>query len=239
MIHAPFTVRPRVLGLLSAAFLFVPGTLLAQNQSAEPPAKLQGVVVLESTFEPIQDAVVTIMGTDIETRTGVWGDFAIPEAPEGTLWVRVTAPGLPSVREQVEITEEGLIFLQFRMPEDVTAILDEVFVDVWTPDQQATEAQTALELVAAKVPSINLYNSGDVGDHDIAVRLRGVSSFTQDMNPLLVIDGVVARGGSPLEILSRIPAADVGSIEVLRGPVAAFRYPFASNGVIHVRTNRR
>lgn len=239
MMHASFVTRPGILSLVSAAVLMAPGTLLAQDQGAEPPAKLQGVVVLESTFEPIPDAVVTIMGTDIETRTGQWGDFAIPGAPEGTMWVRVAAPGLPSVREQVEIVEGGVVFLQFRMPEDVTAILDEMLVDVWTPDEPTAEAASALDLVAAKVPSITMRIPGDVGDNDQGVSLRGVSTFSQNVNPLIVIDDVVARGGPPLELLSRIPAGDVASIEVLRGPIAAFRYPFASNGVIHVRTKRR
>ena len=40
------------------------------------------------------------------------------------------------------------------------------------------------------------------------------------------------------DVLSQIPASDVEDIEVLRGPTAAFLYPFAANGVVEVRTKR-
>lgn len=240
MSHPPAPTPTRSLAFLLAAALAVPTAALAQDRVADQDlARLQGVVVLESTYEPIEDASVAVMGTDIETRTGSLGQFAIRDVSEGTIWVRVTVPGLPSVREQVELGPEGIVFLQFRMPENVSAVLDEVLIDVWNPDVATSEARSALDLVAAKVPSIGMRISGDVGDNDAAVRLRGFSSLTQNGDPLIVIDDVVARGAPPLEILSHIPAADVEGIEILRGPIAAFRYPFAANGVIHVRTKKR
>jgi outer membrane receptor protein involved in Fe transport len=207
-------------------------------QAQEQPARLQGVVVLESTFEPIHEAVVTLIGTDIETRTGIMGDFAIHDPPLGMAWVRVAVPGLPAVREQVQISETGVIFLQFRMPEDVTALLDDVLVDVAARGTDYADVETALDMVAARVPSINMRTSGDVGNNDAAVRLRGFTSLTQNGDPLIVIDDVVARGAPPLQILSEIPASDVDSIQILKGPAAAFRYPWAANGVIRVTTRK-
>jgi iron complex outermembrane receptor protein len=228
------------LGALLAAMFVIPTALLAQAPIAlESDARLQGVVVLESTFEPIVDAIVSLVGTDIETRTGPLGQFAIADAPLGTNWIRITAPGLPSVREQIEVTEDGIVFLQFRMPTDVFAYLDDVLVEAWRPGEVATsEAQTALDLLQRKVPGISRNSSGDVGNHDQALRLRGFSSLTADGEPLVVLDDVVLRGAPALELLSQIPAGDVESIEILSGPTAAFRYPFASNGVIRVRTRK-
>jgi outer membrane cobalamin receptor len=179
-----------------------------------------------------------VVGTDIEVRTGPLGQFAIADVPEGTAWVRVTAEGLPSVREQVDISGDGVVFLQFRMPEDVFAVLDDVNVDVWGAQGPSSEAASALELVAAKVPSISSITSADIGDRGQAIRLRGVSSLTQSGDPLIVVDDIVLRGAPPLELLSQIPAVDVESIEILRGPAAAFRYPFAANGVIAIKTKK-
>lgn len=240
MAHSPAPMPVRHLALLLATAVVAPSPTHAQDRAADVDhARLQGVVVLESTFEPIEHASVVVMGTDIETRTGPLGGFAISDVPDGTIWVRVTVPGLPSVRERVDLGGEGIVFLQFRMPENVHAVLDEVLIDVRSPERATGEAESALDLVAAKVPSIGMRISGDVGDNDSAVRLRGFSSLTQNGDPLIIIDDVVARGAPPLEILSHIPAADVETIEVLRGPIAAFRYPFAANGVIHVRTRKR
>jgi len=218
-----------------------PALLEAQEPtSVGASARLQGVVVLESTYEAIIGATVSVVGTDIEAQTGTLGDFAIAGAPLGTQWVRVAAPGFPAVREMVEITEDGIVFMQFRMPEDVGAVLDEVVVHVIDPDAMSAEAQTALDLLATKIPSLIRGTSGFVGSNQGSVRLRGWSSVTQDGAPLIVIDDIALTSDRPpLEILAEIPATDVESIEVLRGPTAAFRYPFASNGVIRIKTRRR
>jgi hypothetical protein len=227
--------------LLLIAVPGAPALLEAQEPSSvEASARLQGVVVLESTYEAIIGATVSVVGTDLETQTGSLGDFAISGAPLGTQWVRVASPGFPAVREMVEITEGGIVFMQFRMPEDVSALLDEVVVQVIDADARSAEAVTALDLVVLKVPSLLRGQSGAVGSNSGRVRLRGFSSFTEDGAPLIVIDDVVATSARPpLEILAEIPANDVESIEILRGATASFRYPFASNGVIRIKTRRR
>ena len=232
---------PSVTGLLGfglgLAMLLTPD-LAAAQQAAAPPAKLQGVVVRESTFEAIEGALVEVVGTDFKTRTGALGHFAIPDAPAGIAWVRVTVEGLPAYREQVDIKDEGVVFLQFRMPEDVFALLDELKVDIRAPSEETGHATNALQLLAQKVPSVASHASGDLGDYDVAIRLRGFNSFLANGDPLIVIDGAAVQGPTAFETLSHIPANDVESIEVLRGPAAAFRYPFAANGVIQVRTRK-
>jgi len=230
---------PSVTGLLGLglALFLAPGLVAAQQPATEPPAKLQGVVVRESTFEAIEGALVEVVGTDFKTHTGPMGQFALPDAPLGMSWVRVTVEGLPSVREQVEIKEEGIVFLQFRMPEDVFALLDEIRIDVRNPTQTGN-ATNALQMLAQKVPSVASHASGDLGDYDVAIRLRGFNSFINGNDPLIVIDGAIVQAQTAFETLSRIPATDVAGIEVLRGPAAAFRYPFAADGVIIVRTRK-
>jgi hypothetical protein len=244
MSHAPSAIadhRSVLAAVLLIALLVSPGPLRAQEPApSERSARLQGVVVLETTYEAIIGATVSVVGTDIQTQTGPLGDFALVGAPTGTQWVRVSAPGLPSVREMVEVTEDGIVFMQFHMPKDVRAVLDEVVVNVIDPHVASAEARTALDLLAIEVPGIVAGTSGFVGSNRAFVRLRGVSSITQDGDPLIVVDDVALTGDRPpLEILSEIPAADVEKIEVLRGPTAAFRYPFASNGVIRIKTRRR
>jgi outer membrane receptor protein involved in Fe transport len=80
--------------------------------------------------------------------------------------------------------------------------------------------------------------TGNVGRGGGSAQLRGLSSLTQSGDPLVVIDGVVARGAG-LDLLRMIPATDVDEISVLRGPAAAFLYPYAANGVISVTTKKR
>ena len=97
--------------------------------------------------------------------------------------------------------------------------------------------RTATDLLTLQVPHARPTRSADGATHQ-TIRLRGVSSFTQSVEPLILIDGVVvSHMQRALEILERIAASDVREIEVLWGPAAASRYPWAASGVVHVRTN--
>jgi len=240
MSHAPPAISLRRSALAALLITALPGGSRAQEPAPDKTASLQGVVVLESTYEAIIGATVSVVGTDLETVTGPLGNFAISGAPLGSVWVRVAAPGLPAVREQVDITADGIVFMQFRMPTDVSAVLDEVVVRVSDPDVASGEARNALDLLAIRIPGLVAKLPGYVGDRQGTIQLRGYNSLTQSGDPLVVIDDVVSTGERPaLEILAEIPASDVESIEVLRGTIAAFRYPYATNGVIVVRTKRR
>lgn len=239
MSYAPSTSSLRSLGILVLSLQLSVGSAQAQDRRSEEQPRIQGVVVMGSTFEPVRDAVVTVIGTDLETRTGRMGEFMLAGAPDGMHWVRVAVDGFPSVREQIELGGEGVVFLQFQMPTDVTALLAEMQVDVASRASDIGSGATALDLLTAKIPGLKLRNVGMLGDNNGQVRLRGFSSLTQDANPIIVIDEVVIRADQPLDVLSRIPATDVDSIQVLRGPAAAFRYPWAADGVIRVTTNKR
>ena len=205
---------------------------------AETQPKLQGVVVHESTGQPIESATVSLVGTDIETQTGRYGGFAFPDVQVGMMSVRVTAPGHPSVTQEVTVTGDGIVFLQFRLP-SVSAVLDELLVGVRRPRSIIAEAETAADLLVNKVPRFRFTNNGIVGKNDAVLNLRGARSFGAGMQPFVFIDGVmISKGETALEALSQIPASQVLDIQVLRGPVAAFLYPLAANGVVLVKTKR-
>lgn len=207
------------------------------SQAAQP--RLQGVVAVEETLQPVPGAIVEIMDQEISTETSRWGDFALADAPVGTVWVRVSAPGHPSVREEIEITEDGVVFVQFLLPQ-VNAVLSELLVSAQAPMGEAarSQARSAFDLLAIQVPSVSGWTSGNVGETDFGVRLRGYNSLLGNTQPLVVIDGVATTSTQVHEILAHISADEVETIEVLRGPSAAFLYPESANGVIHVRTKR-
>jgi TonB-dependent SusC/RagA subfamily outer membrane receptor len=68
----------------------------------------------------------------------------------------------------------------------------------------------------------------------MSVQIRGVTSLSGESSPLFLLDGV------PVEIdaLAFYPAADVESIEILKGGQAAIYGSRASGGVIAVYTRR-
>jgi outer membrane receptor protein involved in Fe transport len=126
-----------------------------------------------------------------------------------------------------------------RIPLPTFAVtLSELLVEASGNTDRAAVARTAAELVAQELPRAGV-NSGQVGQSDFDLNLRLATSFAGPQAPTVVVDGVVlSRGPAAFEVLDRIPAYDVADVEVLRGPAAAFLYPFAANGVILVTTRR-
>jgi hypothetical protein len=200
-------------------------------------APLQGVVVDEATYQPVDSATVTVVGTDLVVTTTRWGSFAFPDVPLGYVDLHVSAPGHPSVVQHVEVRAGRVVFMQVVLP-SVAAVLAELFVP-GAPRARASEvARTAADLLALEVPRARI-SSGVVGDSDYQLRLRPASTFQGNGAPLILIDGVVmSTDDRAYDALERIPASDVAEIEILKGPVAAFLYPFAANGVVNVKTKR-
>ena len=111
--------------------------------------------------------------------------------------VRVTAPGHPSVVQEVDVRSDRIVFLQVIVP-SFAAVLSELLVSVPGNESVArlvTEAAqlTAADLLAIKVPSTR-GTTGNIGKNDKEIRLRGYGSFTQDLQPLVIIDGVRVSG---------------------------------------------
>ncbi len=239
------SIRPWAGALAALVVLLVTQQALplaAAQQKPLPGAEtqpiLQGIVVYESTGQPIESATVSLVGTDIEMQTGRYGSFAFPEVQFGRMSVRVTAPGHPSVTQEVDITGDRVVFLQFRLP-SLSAVLSELLVRVRhdRANISVSDPRTAEDLLAREVLGVVGRGSANVGKNDYGIILRGTGSLTQSLMPSIFIDGVVVSSPEEgLDVLSRIPASDVLDIEVLRGPAAAFLYPFAANGVVLVTT---
>ena len=236
-------IRPWAGTLAALGLLLASQHALALTAAAQQPlpgtqretAPLQGIVVHESTGQPFESATVSVLGTDIKTQTGRYGDFAFPDVHFGLMSVRVTARGHPSLVQEVDVTADGIVFLQFLLP-SISAVLSELLVGV-SRDEPMASPLTAADLLSIKVPSARV-RSGNVGKTDYAIRLReSGTSFTQSVEPLVFVDGVMISGlGGAFEALSQISASDVEDIKVLRGPTAAFLYPMAANGVVLVKT---
>jgi TonB-dependent starch-binding outer membrane protein SusC len=228
--------RPALLaiGLLIAAF---PGRSLAAQVPTQSAARLQGVVVDQSTYQPVDSATVSLVGTEIIATTGRWGSFAFPDAPLGNVSLRVSAPGHPGVVQTVEVRNGGVVFVQIVLP-SVAATLAELLVATGPARKQRDDAgRTAADLLADAVPRMRV-NPGIIGKTDYSVTLRSVATITGNSSPLILIDGVlVSASEDAYEALERIPASDVRDIQVLKGN-DAFKYPFSANGVINVRTKR-
>lgn len=219
-----------IMRLVGFIVLFLSFQVPAHGQQE---ARLQGIVVDEATRQPVGSATVTLVGQDLAVEVGWRGTFDFPDAPMGLVLVRVDAPGRPSLTQEVEVSLETIVFLEFLVPE-ISAFLSEFLVQ-GSPDKFEGTIENAADLVVRKVPGAGSIDA-ELG-YDAPLKLRGSSTLSSAGEPLIFLDGIRLEGmGRALETLSQIPASDVTDVRVLRGPAAAFLYPLASNGVILVET---
>ena len=204
-LHRIFLPALVIVGL----FLAAPARGAAQVPPPTPSAvPLLGVVVDES-FRPVDSATVTLLGTDTEVTTGRLGIFAFPNVPPGSVVIRVSAPGHPSVVQEVEVTVDRVAFFQIELL-SVAAVLSELGVTS-APSVRASDVySTAADLLALLVPRAHV--SGGLIGTDSRISLRSGTTVHGNTQPLVVIDGVVMTGGNAFEALEQIPAEDVRDI---------------------------
>jgi outer membrane receptor protein involved in Fe transport len=227
------SVVPTVVGLSMLG-----AVLSAAPVAAQQEAPLQGFVVDELTGEVISSARVSILGTEMETRTGGNGTFAFADPPLGPVSVRVQAEGYPAVVDEVQVEPDGIVFMHVVLPQ-VQIVLGELLI-VGEPtarrERRSEVATTAADLLAQQVPGA-FRAQGVLGNNDARIVLRGVSSISLSSDPAVYLDGVRISGGlsEALDALSRIPAEHVRRVRVLRGPSSAW-VQGSANGAVLIET---
>jgi iron complex outermembrane receptor protein len=90
-----------------------------------------------------------------------------------------------------------------------------------------------IQLIQGKVPGLSITKPGGDPNADFNIRLRGLSTFGANTEPLIIIDGV--QGAS----LKSVDPADIASMDVLRDASAAAIYGTrAASGVIIITTKK-
>ena len=224
-------------------------TLLALIITGVLPAMAQGVditgVVLDAqTEDPLIGATVKVKDSMAGDATNLDGEFSLKNIKKDATLV-VSYIGYKSQ----EVKLKGHTVFEIRLSED-TAVLDEVVVvgygtmdkkevtstvaHIGSEDFLASSSLDPTMMIQGKVPGVSITNTG-VGDpnNQASIQIRGVSSRSAGLGPLIVIDGV--PGGN----LTNLNPNDIASFDILKdGAAAAIYGTRGSNGVIVVTTKK-
>lgn len=89
------------------------------------------------------------------------------------------------------------------------------------------------EAMQGQVPGVQIVSNSGAPGEGASVRVRGISTFGEGVNPLYVVDGV------PIEDPESINPADIQSIEILKDAASAAIYGSRSaNGVVLITTKK-
>ncbi len=230
--------------LLAAALLGVASGGLAAQQTQ---GDLVGVVVEDAHMTALPGVRVTILDKNRSAVTDDDGSFTFEGLTSGTVSVQIEKPGFVKMVEDIQVDPGELTLVRFEVPA-LTAILDELTVaarrraavtnlaeSVVDGDDDQTHAQTAVDLLASRIPGVLVTRGDNTMGHSLTVLIRGVSSVSLSNAPAVYVDGTRMEF---LDQLLDIPASDVARIRVLRGASSESRYPDSANGVIIIETRR-
>lgn len=246
-----------VLVALFVAGVLVPGTF-AQT------GRIEGTVTEAETgtaLPGINVVIPSLSAQGVGAATTSDGTFALESVPAGTYTVVARSVGYRSSQTEVTVEAEETVEVNFTLrPSNIE--LDEVVVSVDAGDTRRRAVGTDIsqvdseqledavatdfsELLTGRAENVNIQGtSGNVGGGS-RIRIRGITSLTQDNNPLLIIDGVRANNSSNVGInrgqtfsrFNDLDPSNIESIQVVKGPSATALYGSeAAPGVIIVET---
>src|SRR5690606_19166932 len=193
---------------------------------------------------PLPGASVVVKGTTNGTQTDFDGNFQLSNVPDDATLVF----SYVSFKTQ-EVSVNGQTTFNIIMEAD-TQSLEEVVVvgygtqkkkeitsaisSVKAEDFNQGGASSPMDLIQGKVAGLNITKTqGNNPNSDSSIQLRGVSSLSGDIAPLIVIDGIP---GGDLDLLQQ---DDIASIDVLKDGSAAAIYGTRGNaGVILITTKK-
>ena len=228
--------------LLTKRLAFILFTMLMSLNVLAQDIKVQGIVK-DETGEAVIGASVMQKGTTNGAVTDIDGNFSLTVPSKATLVVSYI--GFTTQ----EIAVGGRTQLEITLKEDDQTLNEVVVVGYGTMDKK--ELTSAIShvgekdfltvssldpsmMIQGKVAGVSITNTG-AGDpnNQASIQIRGVSSRSAGLGPLIVIDGV--PGGN----LTNINPNDIASFDVLKdGAASAIYGTRGSNGVIVVTTKK-
>jgi iron complex outermembrane receptor protein len=236
------------IGVLLAALWALP--LRAQ----EPAGTIQGTIT-DSASQPVQGVTVTVGSRSAVSRPD--GRYTLGNVPAGSGTVEARLIGYAQGSQPYTLGAGQTVDVDIVMTPQALKLAE--IVAVGYGEQTAgniTGAVTSVsaeefnkgrivnptELIAAKVPGVQVVNSNEPGG-GIALRIRGTTSVNASSEPLYVVDGMPLGSGAGTGVnagrdaLNFLNPDDIENITVLRDASAASIYGSnAANGVVLITT---
>jgi TonB-dependent starch-binding outer membrane protein SusC len=203
---------------------------------------ITGRVTASDDGSPIPGVNILEKGTSNGTATDANGNYSI-QVSDGAMLV-FTFVGYAT--REVQVGSQTTVNLA--MESDVTALSEVVVTGYGTQEKkEITSSVVSLDekafnrgnindptqLLQGKVPGLSIYNRGGNPNSGATIRLRGISTVGANIQPLIVIDGVIGAS------LDNLDPNDIESVSVLKdGSAAAIYGSRGSSGVILVTTKR-
>lgn len=234
------------------------------SSAQQATGTITGVLREQGSGRPLENARISVVGTNITTGTNADGTFTLRGVPAGVVEVRALALGhapqkftvsvAPSATARAELSVAVAAVQLQQVVTTATGLQRKVEVgndvsQINAKEQVAEHPITNItDLLNAKAPGVQVLGGTMTGTGQ-RIRIRGTNSLSLDNAPIFIIDGIrmesatgsssIGIGGSSPSRLSDIDPNQIENIEIIKGPSASTLYGTdAANGVIVISTKR-
>lgn len=217
--------------------LLIALTLLAKAQEL----KVSGTI-RDDQNNPLPGVSIIIKGTTQGTTSDANGSYALSASPESVL----TFSFIGFVSQDVPVNNRSIVDVV--MASDITQLGEVVVVgygeqkkanltgavaSVNLDDVRSLPASNTASLFQGRMAGVTVSNfTGQPGNDDPQIRIRGIGTFNSGAEPLVIVDGVQSQ-------INQVPVSDIESISVLKDAASAAIYGVrAANGVVIIKTKR-
>ncbi|MGS2738173.1 SusC/RagA family TonB-linked outer membrane protein [Sinomicrobium sp. M5D2P17] len=251
--HHCLMVRKGKKGVFGLFYLFVIYAVLQTNTVIAADYHKEGVnndqftvsgTVTDETGVPLIGVSVVEKGTQNGTTTDFEGNYSLQISSSDAV-LEFSYLGMKTVNRTVG----SKATVNVQMAEDNQSLDEVVVVGYGTQSRKSVTTSVSkvssddfnqgvvtspLNLIQGKIPGLSITQAGGNNPNSSAgFQIRGVTSITGDMSPLIVIDGI--PGGN----LDLLQPNDIESFDVLKdGAAAAIYGTRGNNGVILITTKK-
>lgn len=225
-------------------FVLLSFSLVSQAQKIT----VSGIIKEKSSNTPLPGVSVLLKGTTIGSLSDFNGEYSIKASIGDVLVfsylgykseeIKITSSNLNvSLLEATEsLNEIVLIGYGTQKKKDLTGSV----ASISEKDFQDIPATNVENLVANKLPGVQITPAGGRPGAGSSILIRGGSSLSATNNPLFIIDGIPIEGSNNGPgILSQLNPNDIESFTVLKDASSAAIYGSrASNGVVIITTKK-
>ncbi|MCT4646014.1 MAG: TonB-dependent receptor [Carboxylicivirga sp.] len=202
-------------------------------------------IVKDEKGELLPGATIIIQGTTQGVITGINGDYHFPNVPVDAV-LKCSFIGFADQ----ELPVNGQTTIDWVLKSAVSELEDITVVGFGTQKKDAVVgSMSTVKPAELKVPSSNLttalagrisgvisyQTSGEPGQDNAQFFIRGITSFAQGTQPLILIDGVELTSDD----LARLNPDDIESFSVMKDATSTAVYGArGANGVIYVTTKK-
>ncbi|MBL0940011.1 MAG: TonB-dependent receptor [Gemmatimonadaceae bacterium] len=259
--------KKRLGATLLAAFVLSADLLGAQAATgAAGTGRITGTVRSDAGA-PLANVGVSLLGSQIGTRSGTDGRYTIGSVAPGRYAIRTALIGYAPRTDSVTVVAGQTLTLDVTL-RVVSTTLDQMVVigygaqrrsDITgsvtsvTPDVERTPITSLEQTLQGTAPGVQVTQASSAPGGGMSIRIRGGSSVNGSNEPLYVIDGFPVEndfstsssldggraGTTPANPLAALNPNDIASIEILKDASATAIYGSrGANGVVLITTKR-